>query len=1236
MPKGQYQKRMNRGSGAGATGGGASTPVIPPIAGLIPETISATSGNTIDTAGRQTHAVLASSNPGANEVLLKTDSDGQIHLQGAEFDQTSPTTAIFQEDGIAIIGGSLAIVPGSGQLAAAVDSADTTIDFGKAMTPGDWVIIRGVQSNRVKAVEYVLVGSLVLNTTYNVTRDVIGSYATDPAWPKGMPFAVLGAEGAGRLWMTTDPPRYQLQTQGATASAYTNILAIGDLDGGWGYSGETFGMALGEYDTGKANLTWDPTNGLRIRRHTDTLFQVDNNGHATIAGWELDPGHLAKNGVILNSAGYLLLGTGTDIIRLDAQDATYRLWAGAVTGADAPFSVTKAGAITATAGAIGGWALGADTITGGNIELNAAGRIIVGTGAASVRISATHSTLRLWAGAEVGVNAPFQITTEGAIKATAGAIGGWAIAVDGISGGAIRLDSVGYIDVLEPGFEGPSVRLGELDDIVDTDLNPTGYGLYASNVFLRGDIIAGDGAVTLNQWGIEIDEASSGNAVTWTRDGNPKARILSQGAGLNVFAFSGAARPTLFLYGDGAGVEARGWANFIDLEGLYASEFIGVRIGNSGRPAAMLDVRGSSVFNAGNLSTGDVRVAGVTQNNLFFVDASTDRVGVRTATPQYTLDVNGALALYGPSGARKAYTNVAALTSYTDNTAKRIFSVNVAAGQMWGGEITISTHRRSSTGNYGCVTRYWTWVYRDSAGTVQQNVISQLADYTAGASIEGESLTNVWDGDTLWYEFQRDHTDTPATSLTVLVDGFAYGATGMNVEIVDVPAASSPSSSPSASASASESASPSATPSPSPSLVTGGVVAGHYRMLDAGTLDRELATSLFYLSEVNPSAGVYNWDIVDSWLALHPDGIIQVFFHISGVDANNNFYVYLPSDMEYWTISSGNQYARIPKYDSSTFRTRYIQFIQAFGARYDGQPVIACLGLDGESQCAKTQSGIDWVAACYGTDANAVPYRFVNNFIPEILQAYAAAFPNSVVFANCAPGGTDGRMKVYQQAVALGLGLKSSGLVQDMNSWYGYDMNQNPPTHANVVDGSYTGLLGNWDIIRLGQQNGLVTCTESAYGYDSDPLKALYTGLSYHPAAMVWHQEWFSTLLTQAQRDWAEAYIGRTTADTPGVWWARHVTAWPKYVVGSSGYYSGHGHCEFWLTQTDSTTWTVDENVTITDPTVTVRYTGTGTMTINGTPTTLDATGEKIVSATGAVTTITVTGATVTFLEAAK
>ncbi len=427
MPKNQYQKRMNKSSAGGSAGGGSVS--VGGGGGTIPETVSAQTGNTIDTAGRHTHYVEASSNPGANERLLKTDAQGQIHLQGAEIDQINPTSVIFQEDGIAIIGDSLAIVPDSGYLAAAVSSTATTIDFGKPITPGVFVIIRGVTADRNRAMEFLQVGALVSGTTYNVTRDVTNLNVTDPAWPAKMPFAVLGAAGAGRLWMTSKPARYWLSIQGETADAYTNVVGIGDLKNDWGYTSETYGLALGEYGPDKANLTWDSTNGLRIRRHTDTLFQVDNNGHATIAGWEIDPGHLAKNGVILNSAGYLLLGTGSEIIRMDAQDPQYRLWAGAVAGADASFSVTKAGAIKATYGIIGGWSLSSSSLVGDDIVLSSGGYLHAGdpeTGDVLI-IDSTDDTHRLWAGAEVKTNAPFAILKDGSIKATAGTIGGWTL-----------------------------------------------------------------------------------------------------------------------------------------------------------------------------------------------------------------------------------------------------------------------------------------------------------------------------------------------------------------------------------------------------------------------------------------------------------------------------------------------------------------------------------------------------------------------------------------------------------------------------------------------------------------------------------------------------------------------------------------------------------------------------------------------------------------------------------------
>ncbi|MBD3322766.1 MAG: hypothetical protein GF350_16815 [Chitinivibrionales bacterium] len=83
----------------------------------------------------------------------------------------------------------------------------------------------------------------------------------------------------------------------------------------------------------------------------------------------------------------MLLGTGDDIARIDASDATYRLWIGDADAADADFSVTKAGVlyasgatiagtITATAGEIGGWTVTSTELHNTDIWLDAAAKQI--------------------------------------------------------------------------------------------------------------------------------------------------------------------------------------------------------------------------------------------------------------------------------------------------------------------------------------------------------------------------------------------------------------------------------------------------------------------------------------------------------------------------------------------------------------------------------------------------------------------------------------------------------------------------------------------------------------------------------------------------------------------------------------------------------------------------------------------------------------------------------------------
>src|SRR3990167_7044174 len=181
---------------------------------------------------------------------------------------------VFAENVIQVIGGWFYVAKDQGTLPA-VAAADVTIDFGKAMTVGDFIVIRAHDASGAIKAEYIEIGSLISGTNYNVTRDLAGAHVTDPVWADGTPYVALGQTGNGRIELNAnDTPRMSMIVQGATYNAQTEMLRVGDLNGNWGYVAPTYGFAAGEYAAGENSLTIDQTNGIRFFGGTDVVGQL--------------------------------------------------------------------------------------------------------------------------------------------------------------------------------------------------------------------------------------------------------------------------------------------------------------------------------------------------------------------------------------------------------------------------------------------------------------------------------------------------------------------------------------------------------------------------------------------------------------------------------------------------------------------------------------------------------------------------------------------------------------------------------------------------------------------------------------------------------------------------------------------------------------------------------------------------------------------------------------------------
>jgi len=177
---------------------------------------------------------------------------------------------VFAKETMTLLGGWFVVSKGTGTLPADVHAADAQVDFGRAMTAGDWVLFRAAELE-----EYMQVGALASGTTYAVTRDMNATGAKD--WPTGTPFAILGQAGSGRIELNAyTTPRLSVITQGAAYNDQKEVVRIGDLNGAFGTGAEEYGFGVGDY-TSRNYMTYNPTDGFLISAGNGQV-QIGANG----------------------------------------------------------------------------------------------------------------------------------------------------------------------------------------------------------------------------------------------------------------------------------------------------------------------------------------------------------------------------------------------------------------------------------------------------------------------------------------------------------------------------------------------------------------------------------------------------------------------------------------------------------------------------------------------------------------------------------------------------------------------------------------------------------------------------------------------------------------------------------------------------------------------------------------------------------------------------------------------
>ena len=265
--------------------------------------------------------------------------------------------SVFEYAQSLVMGGTLTIAKAGGKLYADCTSVDSPNTFNVDVEDPDGISHAAAgnlwATNDIVRLKDALVGDLWAKvssktdmTTYwrlVVVKQSPGA-GTNYTFRRGMAVVNYGQSGQGFLVLTADQgsaPFYSVRSHsGSPWTAQTELARMGNLNGNWGYSSAVYGIALGEYASGKASMTWDSTNGLRLRTYSTTVLQLDNSGNADITGKLCMSGTSSAlaigstpptssssgTGIWIDRTGFFSLNAGMYQVKIDTTDG--KLYAG--------------------------------------------------------------------------------------------------------------------------------------------------------------------------------------------------------------------------------------------------------------------------------------------------------------------------------------------------------------------------------------------------------------------------------------------------------------------------------------------------------------------------------------------------------------------------------------------------------------------------------------------------------------------------------------------------------------------------------------------------------------------------------------------------------------------------------------------------------------------------------------------------------------------------------------------